>query len=121
MFKLIITSLLLIMLSACSPLGMLTDNTIPDIEVQAGKTNEKTVGVKADEFTVSKVEETVTAETIVEDTEIGTIEAEEVSIDERVPFWIWLLAILGWVLPSPAEIYRGLGNLLINIKKFIKE
>ena len=121
MFKLIITSLLIIMLSACSPLGMLTDNTIPDIEVQAGKTNEKTVGVKADEFTVSKVEETVTAETIVEDTKVGIIEAKEVSIDERVPFWIWLLMIIGWLLPSPQEIWKGLGSLFINIKKYIKD
>jgi hypothetical protein len=32
-------------------------------------------------------------------------------INEEVPPWIWLLMILGWLLPSPQEIYNGIINL----------
>lgn len=125
MFTKLITSILLVLsLSACSPLGTLTGffTDTPSIEAQIGKTNEKVTGVKAEEFTVSKVTDTKTAEHIVEDSKIGTITATgDVTIDESVPWYYWVLLILGWMLPSPAEIYKGIGNLLINIKKFIKE
>ena len=122
--KLVTTILLILSLTACSPMGILGGlvSDTPSIEAQVGKTNEKVNGVKADEFTVSKVTDTKTAEHIVEDSKIGTITATgDVTIDESVPVWVWLLLILGWILPSPIEIYRGLGNLFINIKKFIKE
>ena len=110
------------MLTACSPLSMFTGNALPDVEVQAGQSNEKINGVKAEEVTLSKVTDTKTAEHIVEDSKIGTITATgNVTIDESVPVWVWLLLVLGWILPSPIEIYRGLGNLFVNIKKFIKE
>lgn len=122
MFKLMFTAILIAMLTACSPLSMFTGNALPDVEVQAGQSNEKINGVKAEEVTLSKVTDTKTAEHIVEDSKIGTITATgNVTIDESVPVWVWLLLVLGWILPSPIEIYRGLGNLFVNIKKFIKE
>ena len=112
--------LLAISSSACVPsFNPFSDEGLK-VDVQAGKTNEKTTGVKAEEFSVSKVEDTTTADTVIEDTKVGTIEADEVSIDERVPLWVWLLVILGWILPSPAEIYKGLGNLIIKTRDFIR-
>ena len=113
-----LTALLMVVsLSACSPLGTLTSffNDTPSVDVQVGKTNEKTVGAKI------TTEVTRTAEHIVEDSKVGTITGGTVTIDEDVPVWVWLLLVLGWILPSPIEIYKGLGNLFINIKKFIKE
>ena len=89
------------------------------VDAQIGKTNEKINGVKADKF--SLISKETTAETVVENSKIGTITATgNVTLDERVPFWIWFLVILGWLLPSPSDIYIGLGKLLINIKRFIK-
>jgi len=36
----------------------------------------------------------------------GSIEALNVT-NEDIPMWVVLLLILGWVLPSPQEIWRG--------------
>ena len=33
-------------------------------------------------------------------------QVEKVIIQEDVPMWVWLLCIIGWMLPSPGEIYR---------------
>ena len=117
---LLVLPLLTLLLSGCMSFNPFADDGGIKVEAQVGKTNEKVQGVKAEEFTVSKVEETTTADTVIEDTKVGTIEADEVSIDERVPFWIWLLMIIGWLLPSPQEIWKGLGTLFIHIKKYIR-
>lgn len=89
------------------------------VDAQVGKTNEKVTGVKADEF--SLVSKKNTAEFIVEDSKVGSITSKgDVTIDEKVPLWVWILVILGWVLPSPAEIWRGLGKLMYDIRDFVK-
>lgn len=119
--KLTTALLLVLSLTACSPLSMFTGlvSDTPSIEAQVGKNNEKVNGVKAEEF--SLVSKKTTAESVVEDSKIGNITGGTVTIDEDVPAWVWLLLVLGWILPSPIEIWRGIGNLFINIKKFIKE
>ncbi len=121
--RLLLALPLIITLSACSPFGMITGmfSSTPDVDVQVGKTNEKVTGINTDEFAISKIEDNTKAEEVnrAEDSVVGNVKGD-VSIDERVPFWIWFVAILGWLLPSPSEIYKGLGQLLINTKKFIK-
>jgi hypothetical protein len=109
----------MISLSGCVSLNPFASDGGIEVDAQIGKTNEKVTGVKADEF--SLVNKTNNAETVVEDSKIGTITATAVNITEQVPFWIWFIAILGWLLPSPTDIYIGLGKLLINIKRYIKE
>jgi hypothetical protein len=32
-------------------------------------------------------------------------------VNEEVPPWVWILMIMGWLLPSPQEIYRGIIDL----------
>ena len=122
--KLLAVLLLTLTLSACSPFGMITGmfSSTPDVDVQLGKTNEKVTGINTDEFAISKIEDNTKAEEVnkAEDAVVGNVKGD-VSIDERVPFWIWFVAILGWLLPSPIEIYKGLGKLFINIKRYIKE
>ena len=122
--KLLAALLLVLTLSACSPFGMITGmfSSTPDVDVQVGKTNEKVTGINTDEFAISKIEDNTKAEEVnrAEDAIVGNVKGD-VSIDERVPFWIWFVAILGWLLPSPIEIYKGLGKLFINIKRYIKE
>ena len=118
-YKSVSIVLLMISLSGCISLNPFSDDGGIKVDAQIGKTNEKVTGVKADEF--SLVNKTNNAETVVEDSKIGTITATAVNITEQVPFWIWFIAILGWLLPSPTDIYIGLGKLLINIKRYIKE
>ena len=117
---LLVLPLLTLLLTSCVSLPNPFSDDKLDIDTQIGKTNEKVTGVKADELVIGN-KKTNTAEYVVEDSKYGTIKATEVNVDEQVPAWIWLLAILGWLLPSPQEIWKGLGRLAYSIKKFIKE
>ena len=98
----IVLVVLAILLSGCSPLSMLSSalSPTPAVDVQAGKTNEKTVGAKID--TGDSVEgETVTVHKA---EKFANVTATELIHDERVPWYIWILVVLGFLLPSPASI-----------------
>jgi len=45
-----------------------------------------------------------------------TVEAEQVEnvnvVNERVPIWIIIALVVGWLAPSPAEIGRGIYRLV---------
>ena len=63
-------------------------------------------GVSA-ELTVADSAEETTGVSVKDD----VISGENVSVVKNlngVPAWVWLLAILGWILPSPTEIGRGI-------------
>ena len=114
--------LLSLTLSGCSGLSVLSNllspSDAPHLEAEAniGKDVEST-----DKSLVVK-EDTIKGETVevYKAEKFATVTATEMIYEERIPFWIWILVIMGWILPSPIEIYRGLGNLIINIKKFRK-
>ena len=116
---LLVLPLLTLLLTSCVslPFNPFSDNGGLEVEAQVGKTNEKVTGVKTDELVIGN-KKTNTAEYVVEDSKYGTIKATTVKVDEQVPAWIWLLMVLGWLLPSPQEIWKGLGALMINIKKY---
>ena len=116
---LLVLPLLALLLTSCVSLPNPFSDDKLEVDTQIGKVNEKVTGVKSDELVIGN-SETTTAEYVVEDSKYGTIRATTVEVDEQVPVWVWLLMIMGWLLPSPSEIWRGLGNLLINMKKFIK-
>lgn len=109
-------------LSGCMslPFNPFSDDGGIEVEAQIGKTNEKVTGVKAEE--VSLVKKETTAEFVVEDSKYGSITATgNIQVDEQVPVWVWLLAILGWLLPSPQEIWSGLGKLAWSLRKFFSK
>ena len=97
--------------ASCSMLGAM----IPGIgggtnvaaNTQIGKENNQT-GVQVGDVKENKVEAK----------EIGKLSQAETAIDaanvtiNSLPPWVLLLIILGWILPSPMEIYRGLINAI---------
>jgi hypothetical protein len=72
--------------------------------VQAGRENRQTaVGF----------EERVEAGRDVIQKEVETGQVDSLTINnEEIPPWVLLVALLGWLLPSPGEIGRGLYRLL---------
>ena len=104
-FKIILISLLL---SGCvSWLPGIGGGTSVAANTQVGAQNNQAA-------VVGKIE----GDTKVEAKEIGkltkaeqAIEAAQVSI-QNLPPWVVLLLLLGWVLPSPMEIWVGLKNAL---------
>ena len=44
------------------------------------------------------------------------IEAEDVTIiNEAENWWVWMFALLGWLLPSPSEIGRSVSHFLLRL------
>lgn len=111
--------LLSLALSGCSGLGVLDylkPSNAPSVEANVGgevESIDKSLVVKEDDISGEKV-------TVHKAQRFASVTATELIYEERIPFWIWVLMILGWILPSPIEIYRGLGNLLVNLKGFLK-
>jgi hypothetical protein len=99
--KYVISLSLILLLSACGggPLSFLTGGG-PKVaaNVQAGQENNQTGAQVGDIIKADTVNTGVTPS--------GTIDSLNV-INEDIPMWVILLLILGWVLPSPQEIWRG--------------
>ena len=94
MKKYLLLSLLVLLLQGCSAFDMLSavspfgsDGTEVNANAQIGAENtQQVVGNQ----------ETITAHSIVQ---------QEI---QDIPPWVMLLLILGWLLPSPSEIFHGL-------------
>ena len=93
---------LTLFLGGClNPLSLLGGGGGPNVaaNVQAGAENNQTGAQVGDIIKAETVNTGVTPS--------GSIEALNVT-NEDIPMWVVLLLILGWVLPSPQEIWRGL-------------
>ena len=102
MFGKLLASLpLVLLLAGClgNPLSLLSGGG-PNVaaNVQAGQENNQTGAQVGDIIKADTVNTGVTPS--------GTIDSLNV-INEDIPPWVILLLILGWVLPSPQEIWRG--------------
>jgi hypothetical protein len=83
------------MLTACSPLDlikpMLSGSSGPNLDVTVGDKEEYGVGQVGDSSTIST--ESLT----------GGVNTTNV---QDIPPWVVLLLVLGWLCPSPTEMYR---------------
>ena len=102
MFGKLLASLpLVLLLAGClgNPLSLLSGGG-PNVaaNVQLGKENNQTGAQVGDTIKADTVNNGVTP--------TGSIESLTV-MNQDIPVWVMLLLILGWVLPSPQEIWRG--------------
>lgn len=92
---------LCVALAGCSslPLGFLSGGG-PNVaaNTQIGKENRQAVA----SFERGDV--------IRKDVEAGQVEAVTIN-NEDIPPWVLLVALLGWLLPSPGEMGRGIYNI----------
>ena len=99
----------LLLLGACTgnPLALLTGGG-PNVaaNVQAGAENNQAVS-QVDTSSASEAGRDIITTTelspIKPEGQVGSIEV----MNQDIPMWVILLLILGWVLPSPREIWRG--------------
>ena len=99
--KIVILLLLSLSLGGClNPMSLLTGGGGPNVaaNVQAGAENNQTGAQVGDIIKADTVNTGVTPS--------GSIESLNVT-NEDIPMWVVLLLILGWVLPSPQEMWRG--------------
>ena len=97
--------LLLIILAGCGgPLSLLTGGG-PNVaaNVQAGKENVQQAVVKQDHIEAGR-------DVVQQTSSVVADKVDRVNI-QQTPVWMILLLILGWLLPSPNEIARGIRGI----------
>jgi len=98
--KNVATLFLILLLSGClNPMSLLGGGG-PNVaaNVQAGAENNQT-GVQVGDITKAETVYSGVAPS-------GSVGSLNIS-NQDIPIWVILLLILGWVLPSPQEIWRG--------------
>jgi hypothetical protein len=65
---------------------------------------------------VMSVEQNTTAgrDVITKEVETGSVGSLDI-INTNIPPWVMLLLILGWLLPTPTEIGRGIMNFILTL------
>lgn len=94
-------------LSGCGslPLGLLGGGG-PNVaaNTQVGKENRQAVFAFDDRTEVGR-------DNISKEVEAGEIDNLNIT-NENIPPWVFLIALLGWLAPSPSEMGRGMYRLL---------
>jgi len=104
--------LLLVTLSGCSALGVLSSlSGGPQVNTnaQVGQDNQQTLG-QTNNQRLSNVQAD-RVEQSSGDTSVKSDKVDVVNINQQVPIWVWLLTIIGWLLPSPGEMGRSIRKL----------
>lgn len=99
MYKLMMLIIVCVSLGACSPLTPIADAILPgnepavEVDTQIGKENTKQIVGVQEEVTNSAQGDIVTVN------------------NASTPVWVWMLAIIGWMAPSPSTIWKELKEL----------
>lgn len=120
----------LVALTGCSGLSPLTalGGKPVGVNAQLGKENEQVIGVKTEatygnnSFVAppAPVEVTTSVRPVARPTSVNQVQAQENNVKadtvenitvHEVPPWIVLVALLGWLLPTPSQIGRSFINL----------
>ena len=104
-------------LSGCglSTLGLLGGSDGPTVNsnAQIGAENRQSV------MSVEQTEEVTAGRDVIQTEVIKEVETGSVGsldiINTNIPPWVMLLLILGWLLPTPTEIGRGIMNFILTL------
>ena len=110
--KLILALTLVLFLGGCmSPLGLLGSfggggggsGTSVNANTQIGKENNQSVFDQSRDISGENVNVNQSQGAFSLDGDAGNVKV----LNQDIPMWMILLAVLGWMLPSPIEIWRG--------------
>ena len=102
---------LVLFLGGClSPLGLLSSfgggggsGTSVNANTQIGKENNRSAIDQSRDISGENVNVNQSQGAFSVDGDAGNVKV----LNQDIPMWIILLAVLGWMLPSPIEIWRG--------------
>ena len=80
---------------------------------QVGKENRQSVMSVEQSEEVSAGRDVIQTE-IIKEVETGSVGSLDI-INTNIPPWVMLLLILGWLLPTPTEIGRGIMNFILTL------
>ncbi len=110
--KLILALTLVLFLGGCmSPLGLLGSfggggggsGTSVNANTQIGKENNQSAFDQSRDISGENVNVNQSQGAFSVDGDAGNVKV----LNQDIPMWMILLAVLGWMLPSPIEIWRG--------------
>lgn len=105
--------------SGINPLGFLKGGTNVAANTQVGQNNYQTLGKSETYAPTVSLRPNSRVDTVDQSTtesKVSTDRVDSITINE-IPAWVILLLILGWLLPSPQEISRGVWSLLRRKRK----
>ena len=109
--------ILVLFLSGCglSTLGLLGGSDGPTVNsnAQIGKENRQSVMSVEQSEEISAGRDVVQTE-IIKEVETGSVGSLDI-INTNIPPRVMLLLILGWLLPTPTEIGRGIMNFILTL------
>ena len=109
--------ILVLFLSGCglSTLGLLGGSDGPTVNsnAQIGKENRQSVMSVEQTEEVSAGRDVIQTE-IIKEVETGSVGSLDI-INTNIPPWVMLLLILGWLLPTPTEIGRGMMDFILRL------
>lgn len=104
-------------LSSCglSTLGLLGGSGGPTVNsnAQIGKENRQSVVSVEQKEEVTAGRDVVQTE-IIKEVETGRVENLDIT-NTNIPPWVILLLILGWLLPTPTEMVRGITDFILRL------
>ena len=80
---------------------------------QIGKENRQSVMSVEQSEEVSAGRDVIQTE-VIKEVETGSVGSLDI-ITTNIPPWVMLLLILGWLLPTPTEIGRGIMNFILTL------
>ena len=97
-----LTFIVILLVAGCSPADLLKLGGGPNVAAngQAGKENRQAV------ISIEAAPKTAAPRQVV-----TTERVETIVHNNEAPAWIWILVIVGWILPSPSEIGRWASGL----------
>ena len=109
--------ILVLFLSGCglSTLGLLGGSDGPTVNsnAQIGKENRQSV-MSVEQTEEGSAGRDVIQTEIIKEVETGAVGSLDI-INTNIPPWVILLLILGWLLPTPTEIGRGIMNFILTL------
>ena len=109
--------ILTLFLSGCGLSTLLSlggsDGPTVNSNAQIGKENRQSVMSVEQSEEVSAGRDVIQTE-IIKEVETGSVGSLDI-INTNIPPWVMLLLILGWLLPTPTEIGRGIMNFILTL------
>lgn len=87
------------------PLGMLGGGPNVAANVQAGRENRQTAVAFEERIEAGR-------DVIQKEVEAGQVESLTVN-NEKIPPWVLLVALIGWLLPTPTQMGEAIGRALM--------
>ena len=99
--------LILLLLSGCGglPLGMLGGGPNVAANTQIGKENRQTAVAFEERIEAGR-------DVIQKEVETGQVETLTVN-NQEIPPWVLLVALIGWLLPTPTQMGQAIGRALM--------